>query len=184
MVGLVCLAMTFIIQRLGNLIQAALTIFGIIGGPLLGVYTLGMFTETANGAGAISGLVISLGTFLWIGFGQPKPKAPELIVSISGCNMTNSGNFTIDSPTFKDEEYIYPFRISHLWYSALSFIVCFVIGLCVSWFTKWSLKMPDVKLNANLFTPFVANRVRKQREKAENKLCHELNICENVQTSL
>lgn len=46
--GLVFLALAFLAEHLGGVLQAALTIFGAVGGPLFGVFTLGMFTTYAN----------------------------------------------------------------------------------------------------------------------------------------
>nr|CAI5832805.1 unnamed protein product [Callosobruchus analis] len=46
--GFVCLAVAFLAKYLGSILQASLTIFGVIGGPLLGLFSLGMFTTTAN----------------------------------------------------------------------------------------------------------------------------------------
>lgn len=46
--GLVCLAIAFLAQYLGGILQSALTIFSVVGGPLFGVFTLGMFTLGAN----------------------------------------------------------------------------------------------------------------------------------------
>lgn len=46
--GFVCLAIAFLAQFLGGVLQASLTIFGVIGGPLLALFSLGMFTTTAN----------------------------------------------------------------------------------------------------------------------------------------
>lgn len=46
--GLLCLGIAFAAQYLGGILQASLTIFGVVGGPLLGLFTLGMFFPFAN----------------------------------------------------------------------------------------------------------------------------------------
>lgn len=46
--GFVFLGLAFLAQFLGGVLQAALTVFGVVGGPLLGLFSLGMFTVTAN----------------------------------------------------------------------------------------------------------------------------------------
>lgn len=46
--GFVFVGLAFTAQFLGGVLQAALTIFGVVGGPLLGLFSLGMFTLMAN----------------------------------------------------------------------------------------------------------------------------------------
>lgn len=46
--GLVCLAVAFLAEQLGGILQASLTIFGAVGGPLLALFTLGMFLTRTN----------------------------------------------------------------------------------------------------------------------------------------
>lgn len=46
--GLICLAVAFLSHLLGGILQASLSIFGMVGGPLLAIFTLGMFCPCAN----------------------------------------------------------------------------------------------------------------------------------------
>ena len=47
--GLLCLGVSYVVSKVGaSVLTASLTIFGAVGGPLLGVFTLGMFSTGAN----------------------------------------------------------------------------------------------------------------------------------------
>lgn len=88
-VGVACIALAFMSRYLGGLLQAALTIFGVVGGPVLGLFTLGLFTERGNQQGAVIGLSISLIFSLWMGFGQPKLPIPNKVhATATECNVT------------------------------------------------------------------------------------------------
>jgi len=66
-----CLAFGFVLiaQELGGLLQAGLSILGMTGGPLLGVFTLGMLFPWSNSEGATLGLIASQSFMLWLGIG-------------------------------------------------------------------------------------------------------------------
>ena len=50
--GIICVGFTFVVEALGSgMLQAALSIFGLVGGPLLGLFSLGMLIPTANEPG-------------------------------------------------------------------------------------------------------------------------------------
>lgn len=56
--------------RLGSLIEAPVKVFGVLGGPLLGIFFLGVLSRAANGNGALlgalaGGIVAALTTFYW-----------------------------------------------------------------------------------------------------------------------
>ncbi|OWK59284.1 Sodium-coupled monocarboxylate transporter 1 [Lonchura striata] len=105
--GGVCIAMAAVASLLGALLQylivdflpqAALSIFGMVGGPLLGLFALGILCSFANGIGAFVGLVSGFIISLWVGIGsQIYPPLPErtkpLYLSTAGCNIS-SGNLT------------------------------------------------------------------------------------------
>lgn len=80
--GIICIGTAFLAQHIGGILQVSLTIFGIVGGPLLGLFTLGMGVMAANEMGSVFGLLSGIIISMWIGFGSPKPPPP---VSIYDC---------------------------------------------------------------------------------------------------
>lgn len=55
--GLLIVALAFAAGRFGSLIEAPVKLFGLIGGPLLGLFLLGMLSRRANAQGAVVGWV-------------------------------------------------------------------------------------------------------------------------------
>uniref|UniRef100_A0A672F3M9 Solute carrier family 5 member 8 n=1 Tax=Salarias fasciatus TaxID=181472 RepID=A0A672F3M9_SALFA len=117
--------------------SAALSITGIIGGPLLGLFTLGVLFPFAN-SGALSGLVSGLAVALWVGVGaQMYPPPPEmtrpLALNTSGCNFTASGNFnwTSDRSVLRSGLADW-YSLSYLYFSVLGAVTAVGVGLLVS----------------------------------------------------
>jgi len=105
--GAFSLATAFVAEYLGGVLQASLTIFGVVGGPLLALFTLGMFSTAVEEKGALIGVLSGLVFSLWIGFGGPKPFPARLSQEISGClvpNITSMATNTTD--TFSTRETI------------------------------------------------------------------------------
>ena len=46
--GVLCVAIAYLAQYISGLLQASLSIFGVVGGPLLGIFSLGMFCPCAR----------------------------------------------------------------------------------------------------------------------------------------
>ncbi|XP_069944325.1 putative sodium-dependent multivitamin transporter [Cherax quadricarinatus] len=89
--GIICMAVAFLTQLVGTgVLQASLTIFGAVGGPLLSLFTMGMLCKCVNQKGAMTGLFAGLIITLWIGFGHPKPVPPFKPVSTEGCASLNT----------------------------------------------------------------------------------------------
>jgi len=72
-----------------------------------------------------------------IGFGQPKPPAPQLPRTVDACNITediinssNNNNNNKDSPN--SEDFFYPYTISYAWYALIGFVLALVVGATVS----------------------------------------------------
>ncbi|KAB7505304.1 hypothetical protein Anas_10628 [Armadillidium nasatum] len=157
--GAICVGIAFLTQLIGaGILQASLTIFGAVGGPLLSVFTMGMLFRVVNQRGALCGLLSGLIISLWIGFGEPKPPPPFKPLRIDGCsvdvlnllNYTESNlttvnaslhfndvnskvlvNVTNEEPSsgnFLHELY----AVSYMWVSTIGFLVTLIVGLCTS----------------------------------------------------
>lgn len=46
--GTICLLLAFLAQYFDSILQTSITIFGVIGGPVLAVFTLGIILPTVN----------------------------------------------------------------------------------------------------------------------------------------
>lgn len=103
--GLLCIGGAFLAQFLGGILQASLTLFGVVGGPLLGLFTLGMATEMANQWGVIPALVIGIAFSIWIGFSPKPPPDRQLVFSTDDCSEFGGlYNKTQSTPIDPDKE--------------------------------------------------------------------------------
>lgn len=127
-------------------LQAAISIFGMVGGPLLGLFCLGMFFPCANPAGAIVGLLAGLAMAFWVGIGSlvssmgaaggapaanstaPSPDA-NLTAALAATLLTPTA--APQSPTGLQKFY----SLSYMWYSAHNSTTVIVVGLLVSLLT-------------------------------------------------
>lgn len=165
--GILCIAVAFLAQFLGGVLQAALTIFGVVGGPLLGLFSLGMFTTIANEKGSNIGLLCGLFFALWMAFGGPRPPLERLPTTTEGCESI-SRNLT--SPLLikanPDGEYFWLYRVSYLYNGVFGLLITFMTGCIFSLVVKKISKNEREKeLEPNLFIPCLANYLRRQKER-------------------
>ncbi|XP_053261028.1 sodium-coupled monocarboxylate transporter 1-like [Podarcis raffonei] len=141
--GGVCIAMAALASLLGGLLQAALSIFGMVGGPLLGLFSLGILCPFANPVGAFVGLMGGFTASLWVGIGaQIYPPLPStampLNLSTVGCNISTLGtenywNGSLETqanerPAIAD----YWYSLSYLYFSTIGTLVTVAVGIVVS----------------------------------------------------
>jgi len=166
--GAICIALSFMVKYLGQIFQSALTVFGVIGGPVTAVFTLGIVVPSANQRGTLTGLICGLTFTFIIGFGGPKPPLENLPSSTDSCppyNVSAVYNNNITSPHngTPQDGYMYLYRISYMYYIVIGFIITFVMGIIVS--AIFREQNPDY--NPDLFTPFIAQRLQKREKDSE-----------------
>lgn len=140
--GLLCLGMAYISSMMGPVLQAAISIFGMVGGPLLGLFCLGMFFPCANSVGAVVGLVAGLAMAFWVGIGSMvinyQSMSPGPTVLATDGNLTTAVMTTLLTSTTAPERLTGLrrfYNLSYMWYSAHNSTTVIVVGLLVSLLT-------------------------------------------------
>ncbi|CAH1250786.1 SLC5A8 [Branchiostoma lanceolatum] len=161
---------------MGAVLQAALGMFGMVGGPLLGVFSLGIFFPWANTAGAVVGIICGFLMTFWVGIGAQiyKPIVPRPPVTIAGCPLANHTISNVSNVTSTAASMVTDlfettsvedlvasagerpavaefYNISYLWYGVIAVIVVVTVGLIVSFVTG---PQNPAELDPRLITPF------------------------------
>uniref|UniRef100_A0A8C8ST99 Solute carrier family 5 member 12 n=1 Tax=Pelusios castaneus TaxID=367368 RepID=A0A8C8ST99_9SAUR len=142
--GVLCTSMAVAASLLGGVVQAALSIHGMCGGPMLGIFTLGIVFPCANWKGATGGLLTGIILAFWVAIGAfvypaPPSKALPLHLSTTNCTLANNTEMiTTLAPTLPP---IRPqladtwYSLSYLYYSAVGCLGCIITGLLISFLT-------------------------------------------------
>jgi len=111
--GSAVIAFAFLVHRLGTLLEATNKVISLVGGPLLGLFFLGMFTTRTNARGALWGWAAGFLTLLCVSFG--KSLASIAPASLQGIFITLGS-------------------ISFLWWTLVGITVTVSVGLIASRF--------------------------------------------------
>ncbi|XP_045409089.1 sodium-coupled monocarboxylate transporter 1 [Lemur catta] len=148
--GVLCIGMAALASTMGTLLQAALSIFGMIGGPLLGMFALGILVPCANSLGTFVGLMAGFAISLWVGIGaQLYPALPERTLPLNletyGCNSSYNGTnvmTTTEMPYSTSAFQIHNvertplmdnwYSLSYLYFSAIGTLVTLFVGILLS----------------------------------------------------
>uniref|UniRef100_A0A4X2MAM3 Solute carrier family 5 member 8 n=1 Tax=Vombatus ursinus TaxID=29139 RepID=A0A4X2MAM3_VOMUR len=151
--GILCIGMAALASLMGGLLQAVLSIFGMIGGPLLGLFTLGILNPFANSLGSFIGLIVGFTISMWIGIGAqfyPPPPERTLPLPLSVANCTVTRNTHLDWTKFPEHPFLRPWKtsdlkrtpvvdnlysISYLYLSALGTLITVFVGTVFSLLT-------------------------------------------------
>ncbi|NXW09328.1 SC5AC protein, partial [Fregetta grallaria] len=142
--GVLCTSMAAAASLLGGVVQASLSIHGMCGGPMLGLFTLGIVFPCANWKGAVGGLLAGITLAFWAGTGSfiypaPPTKSIPLQLSTLNCTLANSTEgLTTTSPTAAPDRPLLAdtwYSLSYLYFSAIGCLGCAIAGLLISFIT-------------------------------------------------
>ncbi|XP_006871165.1 PREDICTED: sodium-coupled monocarboxylate transporter 1 [Chrysochloris asiatica] len=176
--GALCIGMAALASLMGALLQAALSIFGMVGGPLLGLFSLGILIPFANSVGALVGLMAGFAISLWVGIGaQLYPPLPERTLPLSletyGCNSTYNvtklvatTEMPFSTSAFQMHDVVRTplmdnwYSLSYLYFSTLGTLITVFVGTIISLMTggrkqnldsRFLLTKEDFLSNFNIF---------------------------------
>ncbi|XP_067005764.2 sodium-coupled monocarboxylate transporter 1 [Anabrus simplex] len=130
--GLVGVSLLFVVEKLGSVLKMALSVGSMPEGPILAVFTLGLFFPWVNSKGILAGGTAGLTFIAWLTSGaylattrgqMTKP------LSVDGCTYNFS---TTSSPLPDDRDVFILYRISYMWYVPLGCLVTMLVALAVS----------------------------------------------------
>ncbi|XP_050299970.1 putative sodium-dependent multivitamin transporter isoform X2 [Anthonomus grandis grandis] len=174
--GIVCLGVAFLVQYLGAILRASLTIFGAVGGPILGLFSLGMFTFVANEQGSLAGLLAGMFVSMWLAF-APKPPLKPLPTTVDECYGKNISTFSTRNSiglagtnVLNESDFPWLYRVSYLYNGVIGLAVTFTIGYITSFIIRKisGRKIEDEDYNPNLFVPCLSRKLLEN--KRENKV--------------
>ncbi|KAF4081305.1 hypothetical protein AMELA_G00159950 [Ameiurus melas] len=143
MFGVICTSMAVAASNMGAVVQAALSIHGMCGGPTLGLFSLGILFPYTNTMGAIGGLILGISLSFWVGLGAfIHPASPNstrpLPLSTEGCNLLNTTVTAIIQTDSSDTGSVLAeswYSMSYLYYSAVGFLATVIGGLLITLIT-------------------------------------------------
>lgn len=165
--GILCVGMVFVVDRLGDIFQLSLTVTGITAGAMLGLFSLGMLVPWATTKGAVAGGLVSMATMIWIIVGAQwhmvnnRFSYPSLPATTEGCldesdllNRTTTSGTSLQNPMQIEaaDEPFFLYRISFMYYTLIGALAVMTVGTIVSFICG----APDLRdIDPDHFPPFV-----------------------------
>ncbi|XP_062318599.1 sodium-coupled monocarboxylate transporter 2 [Osmerus eperlanus] len=156
--GVVCTSMAVAASYMGGIVQAALSIHGMCGGPMLGLFSLGIVFPWTSSKGAAGGLMVGIALSFWAGMGgflypAHSNNTRPLDLSTVACQQANVSVMPVTpTPLSLDSNPLSArspladswYSMSYLYYSAVGFISTIIAGLMITFLTG-STRGKDVK---------------------------------------
>ncbi|KAF2361183.1 Sodium/solute symporter [Trinorchestia longiramus] len=138
--------------------EATLIVNGVVGGPMLGVFTLGMFFPWANTIGCFAGGMAGILSVLFVSVSHQVAASygyatvTNLPTSVSDCDIyvnvtTPPPTTSVEVPDFLTWDL---FQLSYLYYTSLGLFVTIIVGLLASFLVG---KQDVRKLNRLCLSP-------------------------------
>ncbi|XP_005186212.1 sodium-coupled monocarboxylate transporter 1 [Musca domestica] len=141
-VGVLCVFLVYIVEHMGTVLQLTMSLEAITNGPLLGIFTIGVFMPWINGNSALLGGIVGVVGMSWISLKAQWAVASGAMVyetkplTVEHCTyqfdtsvLVSAANTTLSEAA--KEEILPLYRISYMWYTCLGALL--TMGIAVLW---------------------------------------------------
>uniref|UniRef100_A0A8B9LCY5 Solute carrier family 5 member 5 n=1 Tax=Astyanax mexicanus TaxID=7994 RepID=A0A8B9LCY5_ASTMX len=170
-----------------GVLQGSFTVMGVVNGPLLGAFILGMFIPATNKPGVFGGVAVGFTLAVWLAIGSSvypptRQRMGVLPTNADHCPTANTTHTPTPSPTSPHGLQDF-YSMSYLYFGALSTSVTVLVGLVVSCLTGptkrssirpgliwWDLEpktrhVPQENMSDTMTPPTIPLNPEKEQEK-------------------
>ncbi|GFY45109.1 putative sodium-dependent multivitamin transporter [Trichonephila inaurata madagascariensis] len=156
--GLLGILLSLVVASFGSIIEATITLFSALGGPLLGLFFLAVFTTETNEKGAVLGMMTSFMLAVWLSLGPFSSTIDVLPFSTTGCSSQNDSISVNDTTALINIVDFYQnitshdmnvtssdinnaesnFQLSYMWITPIAFVTSMILGYFFSLIFKYT----------------------------------------------
>ncbi|XP_037955495.1 sodium-coupled monocarboxylate transporter 1-like [Teleopsis dalmanni] len=144
-VGALCVALVYVVEHMGTVLQLTMSLEAITNGPLFGIFTIGIFMPWINGNSALTGGIVGVISMSWISLNAQWAIASGAIryetkpLTVDHCdyrfNMTEAFSYANATNISSAKDDIFPlYRISYMWYTCIGATITIIISIISSSF--------------------------------------------------
>ncbi|CAK1544560.1 unnamed protein product [Leptosia nina] len=137
-IGVLCLALTFVVEKLGTILQLTMTLEAITMGPQLGVFTMGILMPWVDALGALVGGLVGLILMAWWCLSAQMAIARGHIshlhkpLSVGGCIYNYTAVLHTNIDVQESVEVSPVLHVSYMWYTLTGCLITMSVGMLVS----------------------------------------------------
>ncbi|OXU29062.1 hypothetical protein TSAR_015177 [Trichomalopsis sarcophagae] len=168
-IGCISVAMIFVIEHLGTVLEMSYSIRGAVDGPLLGIFILGMCVPCVGKRGALTGACTALLFMSWIVIGSKwhilnkRIRYSTLPMTVENCPYPLNESLTETTtlpPINPEDEPMILFQTTFLFFVFFGSMITVVVGVA----TSFLLGESDVsKVNPEHITPAIRRFLPKKQ---------------------
>ncbi|KAH8359927.1 hypothetical protein KR093_009582, partial [Drosophila rubida] len=164
-VGVLCVALVYVVEHMGTVLQLTMSIESLTNGPLFGIFTLGILLPWINGNSAILGGCVGVVVMSWVSLNAQWAIASGAItyqtkpLNVDHCDYTFDAAALVSSAanathhTGQEVNDVFPlYRMSYMWYTTLGASVTIIVALLSTF--VFGTNDPN-SIDPKLMTPYI-----------------------------